>query len=78
MRSVCDFELYDPRHLYEIRQASVLTMCFLHSVYILYGGRHWPHSVPDTVWEDRSEYLLRAPSPSQLVHVQYEWSGDHL
>lgn len=54
-------------------------LCYLYTVvYILYGGRHWSHSVPHAVWEDSCEYLLRAPSPSQLVHVQYEWSWDNL
>lgn len=47
------------------------------SVYLLYGGKHGSHGVPDSVREDSCQHLLRAPPPSQLVHVQSERSRNH-
>lgn len=47
------------------------------SVHVLHGGKHGTHCVPDTVWEDSHQYLLRASPPSQLVHVQPERSRNH-
>lgn len=47
------------------------------SVYLLYGGKHGTHGVPDSVWKDSCQHLLRTPPPSQLVHVQPERSPNH-
>lgn len=47
-------------------------------VYLLYGRKQRASSVPDSVWEDCCEYLLWAPSPTQLAHVQHKWSRDYL
>lgn len=47
------------------------------SVHILHGGKHGTQGVPDTVWEDSHQYLLRASPPSQLVHVQSERSRNN-
>lgn len=52
-----------------MKRTAMLTAFISLSVYILYGGRHRPHGVPDAVREDSCEHLLRAPSPPQLVHV---------
>lgn len=47
-------------------------------VYLLHGRKYGAPSISDTVWNNCCEYLLRAPSPPELAHVQFEWSRDHL
>lgn len=62
----------DPLHLRLTNCSDAIFI--LYPVDLLRRGRHRPHGVPDAVREDRREHLLRAPSSSQLVHVQFEWS----
>lgn len=64
-----------PHHL--IQRMKLNDLFVPNPVHILYGGKHGTHGVPDTVREDSCQHLLRAPPPSQLVHVQSERSRNH-
>lgn len=44
---------------------------YLFVVYLLYGRKYRTPSVSDTVWDNCCEYLLWAPPPSELAHVQH-------
>lgn len=72
------WKIYCTRCRYAQTSALTYLSSLPNSVHILHGGKHWPQSVSDSVWKDCCEHLLWAPSPSQLVHVQHEWSRDHL